>query len=76
MTQDYFATTRTSGVLDARRRTQAVDWMHTLIGESLRRRFYTSPAVGARLEAVEHAVAAGRMTALSAAIELIVACAL
>ena len=75
MTQDYFARVRASGVLDIRRRTQAVEWMHALIGESLRRRFYTSPAVVARLEAVEHAVAAGRMTALSAAIELIAACA-
>ena len=75
MTQDYFARTRTSGALDTRRRTQAVEWMHALIAESLRRHFYTSPAVGARLEAVEHAVAAGRMTALAAAIELIAACA-
>ena len=73
MAQDYFARTRASGALDTRRRTQAVEWMHALIGESLRRRFYTSPTVSARLEAVEHAVAAGRMTALAAAIELIAA---
>ena len=72
-TEDYFARARANGVLDDRRRTQAVEWMHALIGESLRRRFYTSPAVCARREAVEHAVAAGRMTALSAAIELIAA---
>jgi len=74
MAQDYFACTRASGALDTRRRTQAVEWMHALIAESLRRRFYTSPTVSARLEAVEHAVAAGRMTALAAAIELIAAC--
>jgi LAO/AO transport system kinase len=72
-TEDYFANTRASGVLDGRRRTQSVEWMHALIAESLRTRFYTSPAVGARLKAVEQAVAHGQMPALAAAIELIAA---
>ncbi|MBI5381115.1 MAG: methylmalonyl Co-A mutase-associated GTPase MeaB [Opitutae bacterium] len=73
MTEGYFTTTRASGALEKRRRTQAVEWMHALIAESLRTQFYTSPAVCARLEAVEHAVAHGRMPALAAAIELIAA---
>jgi len=51
MAQDYFAGTRATGALDARRRTQAVEWMHALIAESLRRRFYTSPTVSARRDA-------------------------
>lgn len=73
MTEGYFATTRANGALEQRRRDQAVDWMHTLIVESLRTRFYASPEVQARLEAVENAVAHGRMPALAAALDLIAA---
>jgi LAO/AO transport system kinase len=69
--EDFFTTTRASGVLDARRRTQAVEWMHALVMESLRNRFYQSPGVRARLEAVEQAVANGRMPPLAAAMSLI-----
>ncbi len=47
--------------------------MHTLIVESLRTRFYSSPSVQSRLEAVENAVAHGRMPALAAALDLIAA---
>jgi len=69
--EDFFATTRASGVLQSRRRTQAVEWMHALVMESLRTRFYQSPGVQARLEAVEQAVAHGRMPPLTAAMSLI-----
>ncbi len=70
-TGDFFRTATASGALAARRRAQSVEWMHTLIAESLRTRFYASPAVQARLEAVEHAVADGRMPVLAAAMELL-----
>jgi LAO/AO transport system kinase len=70
-TEAFFANVRASGVLDGRRRAQAVEWMHALIGESLRTRFYASPAVKARLAAIEQAVAAGRQPALAAAVELL-----
>ena len=73
MTEGYFSTTRGNGALDQRRRDQSVDWMHTLIMESLRTRFYASPSVQSRLEAVENAVAHGRMPALAAALDLIAA---
>lgn len=69
--EDFFTTTRASGVLEARRRTQAVEWMHALVMESLRTRFYQSPGVCSRLEAIEHAVAGGRMPPLAAALSLI-----
>jgi len=67
----YFDHTGKTGFLEARRREQAVDWMHSLIVESLKARFYGSASVQARLEAMEHAVAHGQMPALSAALELI-----
>ena len=56
---------------------QAADWltyeqmMHALIAERLRARFYASPAVGSRLAAMEHAVAAGRIPVMAAALELL-----
>lgn len=67
---DFFGHARSTGSLEARRRSQAVDWMHALIMESLKARFYGSANVRARLEAVEHAVAGGQMPALAAALEL------
>lgn len=71
MTEDFFKTARASGALERRRRAQAVEWMHALIGESLRKRFYASSAVKARLASLEDAVANGRQPALAAALELL-----
>ncbi|HEY0945843.1 MAG TPA: methylmalonyl Co-A mutase-associated GTPase MeaB [Opitutaceae bacterium] len=71
VTGEFFNITKANGVLERRRRAQAVEWMHALIAESLRQRFYAAPAVQARLEAMEHAVADGRMPALAAALELL-----
>jgi LAO/AO transport system kinase len=73
VTEDFFSTVRSSGVLEERRRAQAVEWMHALIGESLRTRFYATPAVKGRLAHAEQAVAAGRQPALAAAMELLAA---
>lgn len=70
-TEAYFTTARSSGELLRRRQVQAVEWMHALIGESLKTRFYSSPAVKERLAAVEQAVATGRLPALAAAMELL-----
>jgi LAO/AO transport system kinase len=71
MIEHYFTHSQANGSLENRRREQAVDWMHALIVESLKTRFYNSPAVLARIDAVEHAVELGQMPALSAALELI-----
>jgi LAO/AO transport system kinase len=71
--ENFFANVRASGMLEARRRAQAVEWMHALIAESLRARFYAAPAVKAQLREVENAVAAGRLPALAAAMELLAA---
>ena len=71
MTEDYFKNARAVGSLTARRRAQAVEWMHALIAESLRSRFYASAEVRARLPALEAMVADGRTPVLSAALELL-----
>lgn len=71
MTEAFFENTRLSGVLQQRRQRQAVEWMHALVLESLRARFYASPAVKARVVSVEDAVANGRQPALAAAMELL-----
>jgi len=70
-TEAFFKSTRASGVLDARRRTQAVEWTHALVAESLRNRFFTSPKVRERLPAIELAVASGKLPAMAAALELL-----
>ncbi len=71
MMDRFFAHTQATGAHEARRREQAVDWMHALILESLRTEFYASPEVKNRLEAVEYAVAHGHMPALVGALDLL-----
>jgi len=71
MTEKFFQNVQASGILAARRRTQAVEWMHALIIEGLRTHFYSSPAVRERLAGMERAVAEGRMPALAAAMEML-----
>ncbi len=71
VTEDYFKTSRASGELERRRRTQAVEWMHALIAESLRTRFYASAEVKARIGLVETAVANGRKPPMAAALEML-----
>lgn len=70
-TEDFFSLSRASGELLRRRSAQAVEWMHALIGESLRSRFYSTAQVKQRLSAMEDAVANGRKPPLAAALELL-----
>ncbi|HYP15819.1 MAG TPA: methylmalonyl Co-A mutase-associated GTPase MeaB [Opitutus sp.] len=68
-TEAFFSAVGASGELEQRRRTQAVEWMHALIAESLRTRFYGCGAVKRNLAALEEAVAVGRTPAFAAALE-------
>ena len=70
-TGEFFKNVQASGVLVARRRAQAVEWMHALIIEGLRTRFYASATVRDRLPALERRVAEGQMPAFAAALELL-----
>jgi LAO/AO transport system kinase len=71
MTEEYYKNARAVGSLTERRRVQAVQWMHALIAESLKTRFYSSAVVKAKLPALEAAVADGRMPVLTAAMALL-----
>ena len=60
-----------SGELDARRRTQAREWMWTLVGEGLQEAFRAHPAVSSRVAALEGQVEAQEKTPAAAARELL-----
>ncbi|MCA9972896.1 MAG: methylmalonyl Co-A mutase-associated GTPase MeaB, partial [Anaerolineales bacterium] len=59
--------TTASGAFARRRQAQARDWLHSLIEEQLRERFYRRPAVQAALPGVEQAVMRGELPATLAA---------
>lgn len=47
---------RANGQFDERRKKQALSWLHTLISEALKRRFYGNELVNAQLQQTEQAV--------------------
>lgn len=63
--------TRASGAFAVRRRQQMREWLHTLIVEQLRERFYNRPAVKRLLPEVEADVMSGKLPATAAAQELL-----
>lgn len=67
----YFKCARASGELERKRCAQAVAWMHALVEEQLRSRFYGSAEVRARMGALESAVANGLKPPFAAATELL-----
>lgn len=69
--EEFFKLARASGELEQRRRRQAIEWMHAMIGEILRTRFYSSPRVTGQMTEIENAVASGRTPPLTAALELL-----
>ena len=72
--ESYFEHCRKSGLLQERRQEQAVEWLHALVHEALKARFYSAPGVKADLRHIEQAVADGRLPAVTAAQQLL-ACA-
>ena len=60
-----------NGVLTERRREQALAWMHSMVAEALRERFYGDAAVARELPEIERAVSAGRLTATAAVTRLL-----
>lgn len=71
VTEKFFKTLDATGELTLRRKEQSVEWMHSLILESLRNQFYEREDVRGRLDRIEHKVAAGQMPPLAAALDLI-----
>ena len=70
----FFTHCRAGGFLRERRQVQAIEWLHALVNEALRARFYNSPAVKADLRHIEFAVAEGKLPVVAAAQQLL-ACA-
>ena len=70
---DHRGALEASGELDARRRSQAREWMWTLVGEGLQQAFRQHPAVSARVEGLEAEVEAQKTTPAAAARELLAA---
>ncbi|MDX1649997.1 MAG: methylmalonyl Co-A mutase-associated GTPase MeaB, partial [Myxococcota bacterium] len=64
---------RESGDFEARRRTQARQWMWSLVEEGLRRAFREHPAVAERIAALEERVQARKITPAAAAGQLLAA---
>lgn len=64
--QKFSATTRESGALEKRRRHQSIEWMHAMIEEELRHRFFRHERVRAILPDIEKQVAGQILPAATA----------
>jgi len=62
----FITTTRESGALAARRQHQSIEWMHAMIEEELRHRFFRNPRVKQLLPEFEHQVANQTLPAATA----------
>jgi LAO/AO transport system kinase len=60
-----------TGELQARRRTQAMDWMDALVNEGLKARFYAKPEVKRLLDELRRSVIEGRFDPTAAAEKLL-----
>ncbi len=69
--EEFFRAVRPGGVLESRRRSQNVAWMHSLIREALHTEFYQRESVRQQLATVERQVAEGLLPAVSGARELL-----
>jgi len=67
----YAAATRQNGYFEQRRQEQQLQWLQQSIAQALESRFYANAAVRERLPAVRAAVAAGQLTPVAAAAELL-----
>jgi LAO/AO transport system kinase len=69
--EEFFRNGESSGVINGRRRGQAIEWMHMLIHEGLLQGFMRIPKVRVRRAELEQAVAEARIPPLAAARELL-----
>lgn len=71
--QQYRTQTTESGVFQQRRRTQTRDWVHTMVEEHLRQRFFSHQGVATLLPELERAVMDGDMPVTTAVRRLLAA---
>lgn len=64
--EEFVATTRDSGALAARRKHQSIEWMHAMIEEELRQRFFRNPRVKHLLPEMARQVASQTLPAATA----------
>ncbi|GAK57508.1 LAO/AO transport system ATPase [Candidatus Vecturithrix granuli] len=69
--EDFCRTTKESGMFQARRQSQVRDWLHVMVEEELKARFYHHPNVLYVLPTLEKAVIEGKMPVTTAAKELL-----
>jgi len=71
LVEDFAAITRASGVFEDRRRQQSVAWLHAMIEEELRHRFFRDPKIRHLLPNLERQVAANHLPPATAAHRLL-----
>ncbi len=71
--EDFVAATRHSGTFAARRKRQSIEWMHAMIEEELRHRFFRNPLIKHHLPALEHQVANQTLPAATAVRQIMAA---
>lgn len=65
--EEFAAQTRASGAFETRRRRQSIEWLHAMVEEELRQRFFRDPRVKKLLPELEHQVAANSLPPATAA---------
>ncbi len=68
---EFVLATRGSGAFAARREHQAIEWMHAMIEEELRNRFFRNPHIQQLLPGLEQQVASNQVPAATAARQLL-----
>lgn len=68
---DFAGATRESGAFDERRRQQAVSWLHAMVEEEVRNRFFRDPQVRRLLPELERKVASNQLPPAAAARRLL-----
>ncbi len=69
--QSFGRATKSSGVFDRRRNEQMLDWMHSMIGDRLKRNFYNNNEIKKAIPEFESKVLSGKITPAAAADELL-----
>ena len=69
--QEFEKTTKASGVFEKRRKSQVLDWVHSMIDEHLHNLFFNDPLIQGRLPLVRESVVNGIISPSQAVTELI-----
>ena len=62
LVNEFIVNTKESGLLGKRRREQLLEWVYSMIDESLKQKFYNHPLVSEAIPGIEQALLAGTIT--------------